>query len=218
MATIVGIFAHPDDEAFGPGGALAKLAQENTVYLICVTDGDARQKNPAKEKALGKIRRKELEQSGKILGIKKVFFLGYHDGSLCHNLYHEIAEKIHQKLEELRPETVITFEHRGVSGHIDHIVVSMVVSFVFHKLPFVKRLLYYCNSEELQKLVKDYFIYFPPGYKTTEIDKVITTEDVWDIKVRAMRAHESQREDMEKVLKWKLQVPKEEYFLIVEKE
>ncbi|MBP9816108.1 PIG-L family deacetylase [Candidatus Woesebacteria bacterium] len=40
MANIVAIFAHPDDEAFGPGGTLAKLSNEHDVYIICVTSGD----------------------------------------------------------------------------------------------------------------------------------------------------------------------------------
>jgi len=39
--TIVAIFAHPDDEAFGPAGTLAKFAETNTVYLLCATKGHA---------------------------------------------------------------------------------------------------------------------------------------------------------------------------------
>jgi len=67
------IFAHPDDEAFGPSGIIAKWAEENNVYLICVTDGS--HPNGGKKK-LDKVRRKELLVSAKILGVKKVFFLG----------------------------------------------------------------------------------------------------------------------------------------------
>lgn len=64
--TIVAIFAHPDDEAFGPAGTLAKLSQTHDVYLICVTRGNANG-----NASLGKIRTKELKQSANILGIKK---------------------------------------------------------------------------------------------------------------------------------------------------
>ena len=218
MRTVVGIFAHPDDEAFGPGaGTLAKFAQEADVYVICVTNGDAKQDIPENEKQLGNIRKDELEKSCKILGIKKVFFLGYKDGSLCHNLYHEIAEKIQKYLAELQPDTLLTFEPRGVSGHIDHIVVSMISSFVFYRLPFIKSIYYACNSEELRNVVEDYFIHFPQGYKKSEVQKIIDTTDVWDIRIKAMQAHESQKEDMQKVLGWLKQIPKEEYFLVVEK-
>lgn len=217
MQTVVGIFAHPDDEAFGPGGTLAKFAKQADVYLICVTNGDAKQKNKALQKHIGETRKKELLQSAKILEIKKVFFLNYHDGSLCHNLYHEIAEKVKQRLERLQPDILVTFEPRGVSGHIDHIVVSMVVSFLFPTLPYAKKLLYYCNDEAFRALVKEYFIHFPPGYKLTEIDQVINTESVWNVKISAMQQHRSQIEDMKKVLGWQSQRPKEEYFLLIEK-
>ena len=39
---LFGIFAHPDDEAFGPSATLYKAAQAGTdVHLIVVTDGDS---------------------------------------------------------------------------------------------------------------------------------------------------------------------------------
>src|SRR5579859_902492 len=179
MKTIVGIFAHPDDESFGPGGTLAQFAKTHNVYIICVTDGDAKQESLEEENQLGKIRRKEMKASCKVLGVKKVYFLKYKDGSLCHNLYHELAEKIQTYLESWQADTLITFEPRGVSGHIDHIVVSMVTSFVFYKLPFIQKLLYYCHSEDLRNLVEDYFIHMPQGYKRSEIQKVVDTSDVW---------------------------------------
>jgi len=217
MHTIVGIFAHPDDEAFGPGGTLAEFSKENDVFVICVTDGDAAQKDKNAQKKMGMVRRKELQESIKILGVKKVFFMGYHDGSLCHNLYHEIAEKLKKQLEKLKPQTVITFEPRGVSGHIDHIVVSMVVSFLFPKLPFIKTLLYYCIDESFRELIKDYFIHVPMGYKKSEIHKTVQTAHVWETKIRAMNKHQSQIHDLKKVLTWQLQAQKQEYFLVVEK-
>ena len=94
MKPIVGVFAHPDDEAFGPGGTLASFAKERDVYTICVTNGDAGQNSSGKTKELAQIRRDELLASAEVLGIKKVFFLDYKDGTLCNNLYHEIAGKI----------------------------------------------------------------------------------------------------------------------------
>ena len=40
--SLLAVFAHPDDESFGPGGTLAKYAAEGVeVWLVCGTDGDA---------------------------------------------------------------------------------------------------------------------------------------------------------------------------------
>src|SRR3990170_4631783 len=87
---VLSIFGHPDDESFGPGGTLHILSKTHDVFLVCVTDGHGQNI----KKNLAQIRHQELLAAARILGIKEVFFLGYQDGSLCHNLYHEIASKI----------------------------------------------------------------------------------------------------------------------------
>lgn len=215
--TIVCVFAHPDDESFGPSGTISKLAKDNDVYILCATKGDAGQDFEKKEKSLGERRAQELRNSAKIIGVKKVFFLGFEDGTLSNNLYHKLAAKIKRYLQKFKPETVITFENRGVSGHIDHITVSMVTTFVFHKLPFIKELWYVCTTDLRSNMRQDYFIYFPPGYKRSEIDKIVDVSDVWETKVKAMLAHKSQFHDAKRILKTMESFPKEEYFLVVKK-
>lgn len=211
---VVCVFAHPDDEAFGPSGTLAKLARDCEVYLLCATRGEV----GGNHERLGKVRTKELLKSAKILGIKKVYFLGFVDGTLSNAIYHQLADKIEKRLKQLRPETIMTFEPRGISGHIDHVVVSMATTYVFYKSPTIHKLLYYCISEDERKLIKDYFIYFPPGYRRSEIDEVIDISDVWDIKLAAMKAHHSQRADAQKILKILKKLPKEEHFLVLLKQ
>lgn len=213
--SVVCIFAHPDDEAFGPSGTIYKLAQENDVYILCATRGQAGQDSRSETSVrLTTQRAHELQESAKHLGVKKVYFLGFIDGTLSNNLYHKLAEKIRGHLEKLKPEIVLTFEPHGVSGHIDHITISMATTFVVKKLEFVKELWYYCITNERAKMRENYFIYFPPGYKRSEIDKVVDVGDVWDIKVRSMRFHESQKHDADRILKDADKSPKEEYFLV----
>jgi LmbE family N-acetylglucosaminyl deacetylase len=214
MKTIVGVFAHPDDEALGPSGTLAKLAKENNVYLICVTSGEASGKTHDEKKSIGETRRAELLASAEILGIKDVYFLGYEDGELNNNLYHRLANDIQAKLAELKPDTLLTFEWRGISGHIDHITVSLVTTYVFNKLTEIKEVMYYCLCSEESDMMKDYFIFFPPGYNKDEVHEVISVEEVWSTKVQAMRAHKSQMHDVDTALEHAATLPKEEYFLI----
>lgn len=129
MKSLVCVFAHPDDEAMGPGGTIAKFAAERDVYLICVTNGNA--SDGSKSEELAKVRREELIKSAVILGVKSVDFLEYNDGELNNNLYHEIVEKIEEKVREYDPDTLLTFDINGVTGHLDHIAVSLITSFVF---------------------------------------------------------------------------------------
>lgn len=215
MQTIVGIFAHPDDEALGPSGTIATLAKENNVFLVCVTNGDAASGTP--DPKLAKIRKKELLSSADVLGVKGVFFLDFGDGTLSNNLYHKIAEKITEVLDQLQPQLLITLEPHGVSGHLDHIAVSMITSFVFEKVSYAKELWYYCVSKEETDLIPDYFIYFPPGYTQDQIDKIVYISSVWEQKVAAMRKHESQKKDVDAILAAGDRLPKEEYFLIKKK-
>lgn len=211
---LVCVFAHPDDESFGPGGTIAKLSRKFNIYILCATKGDAGQSS-IKSKDIGNIRAGELRKAAKILGVKKVYFLGFKDGTLSNNLYHKLASKIEQKLKKLKPEIVITFEPRGISGHIDHITVSMVTMFVVQKLKFVRKVWQYCRLENFDKFVKNYFIYFPRGYKKSQVQKIVKTKSVWNVKIAAMKAHKSQQADIERILKIQSKLPKEEYFLVV---
>lgn len=217
MKKVMGIFAHPDDEAMGPAGTLATLAKDHEVYLICATSGEAAGRTKEEKLLIGETRRNELLASAKILGVKEVFFLGYEDGELKNNIYHQLADDIAKKVEAIRPEMLLTFELRGVSGHIDHITVSFVTTFVFKKFSFIKKLLYYVTTKAKSDRMEDYFVYFPQGYEKHEVHKVVAIEKVWETKVKAMHCHVSQMKDVESVLKNAQNSPKEEYFLVLEK-
>lgn len=140
--TIVAVFAHPDDEAFGTGGTLAKYAQEgDTVKLICATGGEAglNRLDERDLERLGEIRMNELRNACKQLGIDPPIFLGYRDSGMAGtpdnqhaeslNLapLDEVAARIRAYLEEFKPDAVITFERYGWYGHPDHVKVYQAV-------------------------------------------------------------------------------------------
>ena len=77
------ISAHPDDECFGFGGALALYASRGVeVSVICLTDGQAatNRGDASSDKQLGQTRRAEFEASCKVLGVTNYQVLDYHDG------------------------------------------------------------------------------------------------------------------------------------------
>ncbi len=217
MKRLVCIFAHPDDESFGPGGTIHLYTKTHEVYLICVTNGDAG-KNALGESGitLGEIRQEELRASSKLLGTKKVFFLNYADGSLNNLQYHEIAGKIKAITDELKPEVLMTFEPQGVSGHLDHIAASMITSYVFEKADYVKRIMYFCISREQSSKFGEYFIYRPEGYEEEAIHETVDISSARALKTESMKLHKSQTSDLERMMRLYGTFTKE-YFLIREK-
>lgn len=217
MKRVLCIFAHPDDESFGPSGTIHLLTKTHEVFLICVTNGDAgRNSHTTSKLPLGKIRQRELRASSKFLGTKKVFFLNYADGSLNNLQYHEIAGKIKKISDRLKPELLITFEPRGVSGHLDHVAVSMISSYVFEKSKYLKKIMYYCLSKDQTSKMGEYFIYRPDGYSPDEIDKVVDIASVRELKTKSMHLHKSQVHDAQRIIKLFGNFTKE-HFLIKER-
>lgn len=214
---ILAVFAHPDDESFGPSGLLAYLSKKNNLYLLIVTDGGAGKNSLKIKKSLAEIRRKEVEKSAQILGIKKIYFLNYQDGFLSNNLYKEIRNKIEEVVSQLKIDYLLTYELRGVSGHLDHIFVAMVCSHIVEKNKKIKDLFYYCLSKKQRKNIQDYFIFFPPGYFKEEIDYYFDFTQYLEKKIKAIKIHQSQKHDAVEILKNMEREEKKEYFLSYKK-
>ncbi len=216
---LVCIFAHPDDEAFGPGGSILHFGASAEIHIICVTDGGAGRSNSPKDADhLAQVRKQEMIESSKILGVKSIKFLDFEDGGLSNNNYHKVADLIKQELEILRPDTILTFNIDGVSGHLDHIAVAMISSFLFEKLNYITQLLYFCEKCEIKQIIKDeYFVYFPPGFKESEVDLIIDVSPYFDTQVAAMRKHISQSEDCDWILREFGEHLKTEYFKVLRK-
>ncbi len=215
MSKILCVFAHPDDEAFGPGGTIAKYAKDHEVYIICATRGEEGfNHSENKDGIISNIRENELYESTQLLGVKNIFILDYKDGTLNNNLYHEIALKVEKITQTIQPDILLTFEPRGVSGHIDHVAMSHITSFVYRNNFFVKKLYYYCINNKYSTVMDNYFIYFPEGYDPKDITTTISIDTVWDTKVASMMAHKSQVNDARQILAKLEGKPKEEYFIL----
>ena len=157
-------------------------------------------------------------ESAKILGVKKVHFLGFHDGELSLKNYHEVASKVEKILKDVKPDTILTFDQNGVSGHLDHVAVSFVSSYLFERLNFLKNIYYFCEKRGVKKIVgKKYFVYFPEGYSKDEVDWILDVTPFYKIKIKAMKAHVSQRKDFLFLTTFFKKYLKEEYFKIQSK-
>src|ERR1700678_3709766 len=89
--TLMAVHAHPDDEALGTGGVLARYADEGvrTVLVTCTNGelgdgpGGVKPGEPGHDEGqVVAVRRKELEASCAVLGISDLELLGYHDSGM----------------------------------------------------------------------------------------------------------------------------------------
>ena len=122
------VFAHPDDESYGPGGTIAGYVQEGAaVYLIVFTCGEAGSIGISKDipnDELCRLRTAELADACRCLGIKRHRVLGVPDGRVGETDRAWAVEQIVNDIEAYRPHVLLTFHHRGISGHADHIAVA----------------------------------------------------------------------------------------------
>ncbi len=125
--TLLAVFAHPDDEAFGTGGTLAKYASEGfDVHLITATRGEAGEISAAVQAtaaSLPDVREQELRCACRAYGIHPPRFLGYMDGQLAIVHQGQAVGKFVRLIREIRPDVLLTFGPDGIYGHYDHIAV-----------------------------------------------------------------------------------------------
>lgn len=135
--TLLAVFAHPDDESFGPGGTLARYARSGVdVWLVCGTDGDAGTVDAellADVASTAQLRAAELCCAAQTLGLRGVDWLGYRDSGMAGSadnqhpasLYQapmaEVVGKIVASMRAHRPQVVICDNQFGGYGHPDHI-------------------------------------------------------------------------------------------------
>lgn len=202
MAGTVGfIFAHPDDETFGSACLIRRTADEGgRAVLLLATRGDAGKSGrlgPMTQEQLAARRDREMERAAGILGLAAVEQLGYSDGRLSEADPQELTNRIVSFVHQYRPEVLVTFPEDGVSGHPDHAAIHRATrrAVADGGCPSVRKLYYYASPVLLAE------------GRSPSIS--IDTEPYWEMKARALAAHESQILSIERVFGNLRQFPEE---------
>ncbi|MFI6333646.1 PIG-L deacetylase family protein [Streptomyces sp. NPDC050535] len=121
VPSLLGVFAHPDDESLSAGGVLARHAAAGARTAVVTATW-----------AAGTPRAAELAEALRILGAGRPRLLGYADDRVPRSApgrmrfreapLDEAVRELVAPLREFRPEIVVTHDaYGGLTGHPDHV-------------------------------------------------------------------------------------------------
>lgn len=129
--SLLAVFAHPEDEAFGPAGTLAKYANEGVqVSLVSATRGP-RVESDIVLLSADECNDRDRSCACRTSGIRRACFLGYQTGELDKVEPLVITDQIVRLMREIRPQVVITYAARGFVDDADHRVINHVTTAAF---------------------------------------------------------------------------------------
>ncbi len=208
MPSILCVFAHPDDESFGPAGTIARYASQGVpVSLLTFTRGQqgARPKPLDSAEAVGLLREHELRAAVAVLGIRELTLLDYMDGQLDQADPDELAGHVVRQLDDTRADTVITFGPLGVTRHGDHIATHHAAMAAVRRIDRPIHVFYQAlEGEWVQRMELE----GPEAEPTHRID----ISDFAATKLAALACHSSQEDAREFFLMLAERGPAEELF------
>jgi LmbE family N-acetylglucosaminyl deacetylase len=147
---LVGIWAHPDDEAYLSAALMARVIDSGgSVRLVCATDGEGGF-GPHDHRELATRaaqRRSELVRAMATIGVHDISFWHEPDGSLAMVDPGRLAARAARSIATAEPDAVVTFGPEGTTGHPDHIAISHAVTTAWAEQSDT-RLLYSCATAE----------------------------------------------------------------------
>ena len=150
LGTILSIWAHPDDETYLAAGVMSAAADRGQrVVCVSATAGEHGTSDPEAwpPARLGQRRRWEAAAAMAVLGISEHRVLGLPDGTLAEHHRDGVA-LAGRLLEEIRPDTILTFGPDGMTFHPDHIAVSRWMTEAWQQRGRPGRLLYATSTAE----------------------------------------------------------------------
>jgi LmbE family N-acetylglucosaminyl deacetylase len=216
------VVAHPDDECFAFGGALALAAERGVeTYVVCMTDGQAASNrgDSASATELGTMRRAEFAASCKVLGVTRHELLDYHDGQLINVPVIEAAGKLVERIREFRPSVVLTFGgDGGANSHPDHMMVSWWTTTAFHWSGQPKRFSDLGRTFRPERLYYQTMKFPIPDRQPPQSMPWTVTLDIRSVEKRkneAFRQHVSQAPLMEQTREYFTKYGAEEFYALV---
>lgn len=177
MVDILAVGAHPDDIEFGCGGILARMAAEGkSIVMADLTIGEKGTYGSPE------IRRKEAEESSKIIGAQRVI-LDFEDCKVIDT--YEGRLKLVKLIRECKPKLILGPLWKGEQSHPDHFGCGLMLR-------------YACRYARFKNILPEIPVHTPEGilHYTGPIDDVVDfivdVSDYVDTWKMMMQSHISQ--------------------------
>lgn len=208
LGTILGVWAHPDDEAFLSSGIMADAVRKgDRVVCVTATRGELGSWDEVRwpSESMGLVREAELAASLAILGVTEHHWLDYGDGVCAQVPVDEAAGRVAAIMEDVVPDSVLTFGPDGMTGHPDHEAISAWAGEAFRRAARAGARLYHATKtpeyvERLVPMLGGVEVFTPGTPPVTPRDELgidfVLPEDLLDLKMEALAAHKSQVEGL----------------------
>jgi LmbE family N-acetylglucosaminyl deacetylase len=212
LGTLLGVWAHPDDDIYLSAGLMAAAVEAGQrVVDVTATHGEGGSMDEERwpPASMGEVRTMELLRSLDVLGVREHHFLeGPVDIDMDTGLDPAGAEQVRRIMEEVDPDTVLTFGPEGMTGHAAHKDLSAWAGDAFSQVGKPGARLYHAvfprsmADEWLEKLAP--FDIFRPGTPNVVADEEIDLyfelpPDLLDRKIASIKEHASQIEALYEV-------------------
>src|SRR6266550_8049435 len=123
LGTILGVWAHPDDETYLTAGLMAQAIRDGR-RVVCVTATRGEEGSWDEERwptsEMGRIRESELLESLRVLGVDEHHWLDYRAATCSDVPRDEAVGRVRASMDEVRPDSVFSFGPEGITDHPDH--------------------------------------------------------------------------------------------------
>ncbi|MFB3738560.1 MAG: PIG-L deacetylase family protein [Candidatus Velamenicoccus archaeovorus] len=208
LGTILGVFAHPDDETYLMAGLAARAVRNGSrVVIVTATRGEGGSFDEERwpSATLGEVRERELLRSLAILGVTEHRWLDLPDIDMETALPDEGYEKVRDLMAEIQPDTVLCFGPDGMTDHEAHKSTCQWATRAFHEVAKSGAKLFYATTtpEWAERWVPIYnrFDVFRPGTPPVTAREELGIDfqlppDLLELKIKAIQEHQSQVEGM----------------------
>lgn len=204
IGVLLGVWAHPDDETYMTAGLMSLVrGAGHRVVVATATKGELGTEDAVAfpPERLAVIREQEIAASLAVLDVREHRWLGHRDGELEQVPVAHGIRQVVRLIEDIRPDTIVTFGPDGMTGHSDHQAVSGWVTAAWNATGQQARLWYATVTpefhEEWSGVNSEVGFWYeraePPSDPSSELAFAVHCDgELLDRKFAALRAHTSQ--------------------------